>query len=229
MASGGLGEVKFSILDEAFFQLANGANWVLADGRSIVGSQLNLLYPGVTVVPDLRGSFLRALDAGAGVAPDQSELLNFTPDFTTGQLALSGTPAGNFTLTTGQIVVVSVAGGSLPTGLSANTRYFVIEVSPSVLQVATTLQNAISGTFVAFTDNGSGTFSIIVSRVPGTFEGSQFTSHVHQATTFNGGGGVSNTIFGATGTVTGTFTSGAAGGDETRPQDIGFYAYVRIN
>lgn len=227
MASGGLGEVKFSILDEAFFQLANGANWVLADGRSIVGSQLNLLYPGVTVVPDLRGSFLRALDAGAGVAADQSDLLNFTPDFTTGQLSLSGTPAGNFALTTGQIVVVSVSGGSLPTGLSANTRYFVIVVSASVLKVATSLQNAISGTFVAFTDNGSGTFSIIVSRVPGTFEADEFRSHTHSIAEVVSGSGITKSLY--PGAATTPSSVDAAGGDETRPQDVGFYAYVRIN
>jgi hypothetical protein len=228
---GGLGEVKFSVLDEALFQQANGANWVLADGRSITGSQLHSLYPQMTVAPDLRGNFIRPLDAGAGIAADQSTTLSFTPDFTTGQITLGSTPAGTLALTTGQIVVLSVTGGSMPTGLTANIRYFVIFVSPTVFQVATTLRNAINGIFVAFTDNGSGTFSAIVSRVTGTFENHQYVSHSHAffTTQFTdvtggaGGGGVGvNTAPGYGGTQ-------VNGGNETRPQNVGFYAYIRIN
>jgi hypothetical protein len=227
MASG-LGDVKFSILDEAFFQLANGANWVLADGRSIVGSQLNLLYPQITVAPDLRGSFLRALDAGAGVAADQSQTFNFTATFGNGQLALSGTPTGNMALTTGQIVTLSVTGGSLPTGLTAGTRYFVIFVSSSVIQVASTLQNAINSVPVSFTDDGSGTLSIVVSRVPGTFESDEFESHTHYQNTDIAGSGVTPVWY--PGNLVGNPAPiGYMGGDETRPQDVGFYAYVRIN
>ena len=53
-----LGCVEQSILTEAQFQNVNGPNWVLCDGRSIVGSQLAKLT-GISNAPDLRGVFLR--------------------------------------------------------------------------------------------------------------------------------------------------------------------------
>jgi hypothetical protein len=49
------------------------------------------------------------------------------------------------------------SGGALPTGLTANTVYWTVRVSATTSRLATTLQNAIAGTVIAFTDAGTGT------------------------------------------------------------------------
>lgn len=58
-----LGCVEQSVLTEAQFQNVNGSNWVLCDGRNIVGSKLAQLT-GISNAPDLRGEFLRGKNFG---------------------------------------------------------------------------------------------------------------------------------------------------------------------
>ncbi len=53
-----LGMIVSSMLTEAQYQALNGPGWVLADGRSVVGSAYAVLT-GNTVAPDLRGQVLR--------------------------------------------------------------------------------------------------------------------------------------------------------------------------
>ena len=62
--------------------------------------------------------------------------------------------------TTGDEVVVSNSGGALPTGLSANTVYYVIYSSPLAIQLATTKANADAGTDIDITGAGTGTHTI---------------------------------------------------------------------
>ncbi len=59
--TGAVGDVKYSILDEAAFQAENGPCWVLLDGRDISGSRLAALI-GQTNLPDARGYFIRSAD-----------------------------------------------------------------------------------------------------------------------------------------------------------------------
>lgn len=54
------------------------------------------------------------------------------------------------------------SGGALPTGLSLNTDYWLVRVSPTTARVATTLANAIAGTVIAYTDGGTGTHTMTV-------------------------------------------------------------------
>lgn len=61
-----VGSVVESMLSEAQFQTESGTNWILADGRSVVGSRYEFLTGSSTVV-DLRGRYPRAKDHGAGV------------------------------------------------------------------------------------------------------------------------------------------------------------------
>lgn len=61
---------------------------------------------------------------------------------------------------TGTAVYVSNSGGALPTGLSANTVYFVIKIDSSNFKLATTLANANASTAIDITGAGSGTQSV---------------------------------------------------------------------
>ena len=54
------------------------------------------------------------------------------------------------------LVVQFTTSTTLPTGISAATDYYVVPVSSSTYKVATSLANAIAGTYVAYTDTGTG-------------------------------------------------------------------------
>lgn len=50
--------------------------------------------------------------------------------------------------------------GSLPTGLTAGTTYFVINVSPTTIKFAASIKDALAGTAISLTGNGSGTITL---------------------------------------------------------------------
>lgn len=54
------------------------------------------------------------------------------------------------------------SGGDLPTGLSVDTDYWIIEVASNTFQLATSYANAIAGTNINFTSDGTGTHTIHV-------------------------------------------------------------------
>jgi hypothetical protein len=58
-------------------------------------------------------------------------------------------------LATGTPVQFTTA-GTLPTGLSAATTYYLVRVSATTARVATTLANAFAGTVITYTNAGSG-------------------------------------------------------------------------
>lgn len=64
-----VGSVRHSMLTEIQFQAANGSGWILADGRSIVGSAYAALT-GFTNAPDARAVAIRGKDNGRGLNPD---------------------------------------------------------------------------------------------------------------------------------------------------------------
>lgn len=55
---------------------------------------------------------------------------------------------------------VSNSGGALPTGLSANTDYWVIYVDANTIQLAASLADANAGTEVTFSSDGTGTHTL---------------------------------------------------------------------
>lgn len=64
-----IGSFDGSFLSEAQYQAINGAGFIIADGRNVVGSAYNAIT-GFTTVPDARGAYLRMKDHGAGINPD---------------------------------------------------------------------------------------------------------------------------------------------------------------
>lgn len=67
---------------------------------------------------------------------------------------------------TGTAVTVS-SSGSLPSGLSASTNYFVIKVTATTYKLATTIANANAGTAIDITSAGTGTHTVTTVN-PGT-------------------------------------------------------------
>lgn len=61
----------------------------------------------------------------------------------------------NHGLPTGAAVQVAIGSGSLPTGLSAGTTYYVIAVDENTIKLATTLVNAEAGTAINITGYGT--------------------------------------------------------------------------
>jgi len=95
---------------------------------------------------------------------------------TTGTKTLLNTEAVTFSSSSGLLMttvqdldtftpVSFTTTGALPTGLVAGTIYWTIRVSATTSRLATTLQNAIASTAIAFTDAGSGT-NTYVQRNP---------------------------------------------------------------
>lgn len=64
-----LNDIQASMSDEATFQAARTTDWILMDGRSVIGSDYDLEGHG-TNVPDARGRFLRFKDNGVGLTGD---------------------------------------------------------------------------------------------------------------------------------------------------------------
>jgi hypothetical protein len=75
-----VGDVVSSLLAEAQFQVIRGNGWVLADGRSVAGSQYQVIT-GASTIPDLRGVFLRGRNDGGSAAGARNDG-NQNPDGT---------------------------------------------------------------------------------------------------------------------------------------------------
>lgn len=96
--------------------------------------------------------------------------------------------------------------GTLPTGLVAGTIYWTIRVSATTSRLATTLQNAIASTAIAFTDAGSGT-NTYRQRHPRYSDGAGVQAFLTASTAGTAG----------TGTFQLTYTNSAGTGSRTTP------------
>lgn len=108
-----------------------------------------------------------------GTVPASSLLTTYSTGFTAsdfgGNLLITTSNAVNFF--NGMPIQFSNDGGSLPTPLAENTIYYVSQFNGSTtLFVSTTFENAITGNVAPFTDDGSGTQTVI-SAITGTTEG----------------------------------------------------------
>lgn len=62
--------------------------------------------------------------------------------------------------------------GVMPAGLTAGLDYYAVEVNSGTISLALSLEDALEGVLVAFTDAGSGTHSILGSATGGFLTGS---------------------------------------------------------
>jgi len=102
-----------------------------------------------------------------------------TPDHTTNQLNVYNNA---LRITTGTEVTLSNSGGALPTGLSAGFTYYAIFISDTVIQVASSLENARAHIPVAFSNNGSGnSYVAVAAETRYTINGIVDTSEARQS------------------------------------------------
>ena len=64
-------------------------------------------------------------------------------------------------LKTGDGPIQLTTTGALPTGLALATDYWIYSVDANVFKLATNIENALAGTAINFTSNGSGTHTIV--------------------------------------------------------------------
>lgn len=76
-----VGTIIHSMLSTTQFATEYGDNWVLADGRSVTGTRYASIT-GFSIVPDLRGAFLRG--KGATLNPDGDLALGTLTPYKTG-------------------------------------------------------------------------------------------------------------------------------------------------
>jgi microcystin-dependent protein len=222
-----------------FIQLYGGASaptgWLLCDGSAVSRVTYPALFAllgtkygagdGSTTfnVPDLRSS----VPVGFG-----QKIKTFTfdgasaVDPSTDQI----TVASNDFLHTGTAVVLS--GTSLPTGLSAGT-YYVIRVSATIIKLASTVANAVDGTAINITADGSDTCTLTLtftSRDRGDQGGqeavaltvSQIPSHSHAGAVGGGGSSGSSPEGGNDANISGGSTGGSGAHNNMPP-------YVTVN
>lgn len=136
------GALMLRVIDAGF----RTQTWLVTYGQGI--------QPGDTD-PDARRIyfFVYTDDQGftVGAVPDQT----FTADNTTDTCTAT---AHTYKTTDGPVRVSS--SGGLPAGLAAGTDYWIIRASANTFKLATSIANALAGTAVNITTNGTGTQTI---------------------------------------------------------------------
>lgn len=118
------------------------------------------VFGTVDPIPAIHNGMITALNAVAGknYTAAFSPLASLTGQTFTVLSQGSGTlTINNHGLHTGDGPVQLTTTGSLPTGYSTLTNYWVINISTNVIALATSLANALAGTAVTLSSNGSGT------------------------------------------------------------------------
>lgn len=105
-------------------------------------------------LPDMRSRVPRGSGQASFVASAASAGVNVTTD----EMAIPS----NESLFTGTVIVLNTS-GAVPGGLTANTTYYVIRVSATSVKLATSMANAVAGTAINLTSQGSGTHSLTVT------------------------------------------------------------------
>lgn len=141
--------------------------FLLCDGSAVSRTTYSALFAIISTtfgvgdgsttfnLPDMRSR----MPIGAGTAGTfATSFLAGAVDTGTDQITVTS----NDSLKTGTAVVLTTT-GSLPGGLSLATTYYVIYVSSTVIKLATSLANAIAGTAINITSQGSGTHTATVT------------------------------------------------------------------
>ena len=139
---------------------AIGTTWGAGDGSTTFN------------LPDLRNRTL----IGAGQLTWAATFPNTAINVSTDAITVNS----NDSLKTGTPVVLTTS-GTAPTGLTAGTTYYVIRLSATSISLASSLANAVAGTAIDITGQGTGNHTLTItytSRALGTVGGEEVHSLV---------------------------------------------------
>lgn len=157
---GDVGDYKYRV------DAAETANWKLCNGQDVSRTVYSALFAKISTafgvgdnsttfnLPDMRGRVPGG--SGQGV---------FTSTFASTDVLVAAndiTVASNRSMYTGTAVVLSTT-GTAPAGLTAGTTYYAIRDSATQVSLATTLANALAGTAIDITSQGTGNHTLTVS------------------------------------------------------------------
>lgn len=170
------------------------SNWLVCDGSAVSRTTYAELFTAISTtfgsgdgsttfnLPDLRGRNVVGAGTGTKVATFSSRSGNV--------ITVTGlSNKGNNEFQTGQAVVFTSTGTTIG-GLTSGNTYYVIRVSNTTFSLATSQANAVSGTAITLSSDGTGTrtFTLTFSvRANGESGGEEFhsqttselASHVH--------------------------------------------------
>lgn len=167
-----------------------------------------------------RISLTKALGRVLGGAGQSIITKTFTADSGTEQLLIDNTSS----FYTGTPVTVANSGGELPSPLAPATTYYVINIDSTHIQLATTLANAIAGTAINITTNGTGTNSIFITDstwVLGQYVGEENHLQLRGEVGVHSHSALSTSVPVWTGTsLSGTAASGGNGGTQNGSSSV---------
>jgi hypothetical protein len=104
---------------------------------------------------------------------------------------------------------------TLPTGLALNTDYYLVRQSATTANVATSLANAIAGTYIAYTDSGTGTHTLTIQMRSPNGAGVQAAFVVQTAPTGGGPNLTTSSYTNQAGTAGRAFQGSVTNGSST--------------
>lgn len=172
-------QVIFVDGDKGYIYDTNAGTLLEITDPAFPANPLDVCYlDGFFIVPDGSTNTFRmsSFEQGMVWGPAAN---NFTTNFAVNsQLTIGASTIGGATNTdayaTGVPVTVTNSGGALPAPLAVDTIYYVIRIDATHIELATTYDNAIAGTFIVLTNDGSGTQTITSE---GQLQQGAITSH----------------------------------------------------
>lgn len=235
MQTNGSGNLSFGsatgVISGAILQWATGTaptGYLLCDGSAVSRTTYATLFGIISTsygvgdgsttfnLPDMRGRAVIGVGTGTKVATFASRSGNV--------ITVTGlSNQANNEFQTGVSVRYSTS-GSVITGLTNNTDYFVVRTGNLTFSLATTLANAQNGTVISLSSDGSGvqTFTeTLTARALAETGGeenhamssSELLSHRHTYETYTAVGGGTGAYYGTTGGVASTPNTTLVGGN----------------
>lgn len=207
-----------------FAGAAAPTGWLLCDGSAVSRATYAALFTAISTtygvgdgsttfnLPDLKGRSVIGAGAGTKVATFASRSSNV--------ITVTGiSDAANNEFQTGQAVLYTAASGAM-TGLTHNTTYYLIRTGNLTFSLASSLANAIAGTAIALSSDGTGTQTFTLTLTTRTLSHTggeenhslveaELPAHQHGGVVVSGTGGGGGSGGNSRSTST---TSGSTGG-----------------
>ena len=183
----------FELLWNAFHSYTSGSTNLLAQMKTSAGA--NVAYGGSAIADFTANNAITLTESMGqvilGTVPVSALLTTYSTTFTgntSGGLLIVAN--NNVNYFNGMPFFVSNTGGALPTGLVANTIYYVANFNgTTAFNVSTSFANAMAGTVIPYTNNGSGT-NTVTAAYAGSSEGEyahmqlikELAAHTHPGT-----------------------------------------------